>query len=65
MTTRKESVDALRVRHGGAAFGEPIKILDEFVALTRCCPLAISPLANRGVEGYDAAVAVSRGQTLN
>ena len=34
MTTRKELVEALRVRYGGAAFGERIKILDEFVALT-------------------------------
>ena len=34
MTTRMEWVDALRVRYGGASFGERIKILDEFVALT-------------------------------
>ena len=34
MATRKELVDALRVRYGGASFGERIKILDEFVALT-------------------------------
>ena len=34
MTTRKELVEALRVRYSGAAFGERIKILDEFVALT-------------------------------
>lgn len=34
MTTRKELVDALRVRYGSASFGERIKILDEFVALT-------------------------------
>ena len=34
MTTRKELVEALRVRYGGAALGERIKILDEFVALT-------------------------------
>ena len=34
MTTRKELVEALRVRYGSAAFGERIKILDEFVALT-------------------------------
>jgi len=34
MTTRKELVEALRVRCGSAAFGERIKILDEFVALT-------------------------------
>jgi len=33
MTTRKELVEALRVRYGSAAFGERIKILDEFVAL--------------------------------
>jgi len=34
MATRKELVDALRVRYGSAMFGERIKILDEFVALT-------------------------------
>ena len=34
MTTRKELVRALRVRYGGAALGERIKVLDEFVALT-------------------------------
>ena len=34
MTTRKELVEALRVRYGSAAFGERIRILDEFVALT-------------------------------
>ena len=34
MTTRKELVQALRVRCSGAAFGDRIKMLDEFVALT-------------------------------
>ena len=34
MTTRKELVEALRVRYRSAAFGERIKILDELVALT-------------------------------
>ncbi len=34
MTTRKELVEALRVRYRGAAFGDRIQILDEFVALT-------------------------------
>lgn len=34
MATRKELVEALRVRYGSAAFGERIRILDEFVALT-------------------------------
>ncbi len=34
MTTRKELVEALRVRYSCAAFGDRIKILDEFVALT-------------------------------
>ncbi len=34
MTTRKELVETLQVRYGGAAFCERIKILDEFVALT-------------------------------
>ena len=34
MTTRKELVEALRVRYRSAAFSDRIKILDEFVALT-------------------------------
>ena len=34
MTTRKELIEALRVRYRGAAFGDRIRILDEFVALT-------------------------------
>lgn len=34
MTTRKELIGALRVRYRSAAFGDRIKILDEFVALT-------------------------------
>ena len=34
MTTRKELVEALRGRYRSAAFGDRIKILDEFVALT-------------------------------
>ena len=34
MTTRKELVEALRLRYRGAAFSDRIKILDEFVALT-------------------------------
>ena len=34
LTTRKELVKALRVRYRSAAFGDRIKILDEFVALT-------------------------------
>ena len=34
MTTRKELVEALRVRYRGASFGDRIKILNEFVALT-------------------------------
>ena len=36
MTTRKELVEALRLRYRSAAFSDRIKILDEFVALT-CC----------------------------
>ena len=36
MTTRKELVEALRVRYRSAAFGDRIKILNEFVALTGC-----------------------------
>jgi len=35
MTTRKDLVEALRLRYRSAAFSERIKILDEFVALTR------------------------------
>ena len=34
MTTRKELVEALRLRYRSAAIGDRIKILDEFVALT-------------------------------
>ncbi|MFJ1258410.1 transposase family protein [Cupriavidus sp. CuC1] len=34
MTTRKELLEALRVRYRSAAFGDRITILDEFVALT-------------------------------
>jgi hypothetical protein len=34
MTTRKELTEALRARYRNATFGDRIKILDEFVALT-------------------------------
>jgi hypothetical protein len=34
MTTRKELVAGLQLRYGSAAFGDRIRILDEFVALT-------------------------------
>lgn len=34
MTTRKELTEALRARYSNATFGDRIKILDEFVALT-------------------------------
>ena len=34
MTTRKELVEALRVRYGDVPFGERSRIVDEFVALT-------------------------------
>ena len=34
MTTRKELIEALRGRYRCAAFGDRIRILDEFVALT-------------------------------
>ena len=34
MTTRKELVAALQLRYRSATFGERIRILDEFVALT-------------------------------
>ena len=41
MTTRKELVEALRERYRVAAFGDRIKILDEFVAVTGCVGPAI------------------------
>jgi hypothetical protein len=34
MTTRKELIEALRARYRSAAFGDRIKVLDEFVAVT-------------------------------
>ena len=34
MTTRKELVAALQLRYSSATFGDRIRILDEFVALT-------------------------------
>ena len=34
MSTRKELVEALRLRYRGAGLGDRVKILDEFVALT-------------------------------
>ena len=34
MTTRKELTEALRSRYRSATFGDRVKILDEFVALT-------------------------------
>jgi hypothetical protein len=34
MTTRKELIEALRVRYRGATYGDRVKILDEFAALT-------------------------------
>lgn len=34
MATRKELLEALRVRYCSASYGDRIKILDEFVALT-------------------------------
>ena len=34
MTTRKELIEALRVRYREAAVADKVKILDEFVALT-------------------------------
>src|SRR5674476_1305395 len=34
MTTRKELTEALRARYRSESFGDRIKILDEFVALT-------------------------------
>ena len=34
MTTRKELLAALQLRYSSTAFGDRIKILDEFVALT-------------------------------
>jgi hypothetical protein len=46
MTTRKELVAALQLRYSSAAFGDRIKILDEFVALT-----GVSPQARHPVDG--------------
>ena len=37
MTTRKELVEALRLRYRGAAFSDRINTLGGFVAVTRCC----------------------------
>ena len=34
MTTRKELIEALRVRYRGATYGDRVKILDEFAATT-------------------------------
>ena len=34
LTTRKELIEALRLRYRSAAFSDRIKILEEFVALT-------------------------------
>lgn len=34
MTTRKELIEALRVRYRGATYGDRVKILDEFAAIT-------------------------------
>jgi hypothetical protein len=34
MTTRRELIAALQLRYGSATFGDRIRILDEFVALT-------------------------------
>ena len=34
MTTRKELIEALRLRYRSATFSDRIKILDEFVSLT-------------------------------
>ena len=51
MTTRKELIEALRLRYRSAAFGDRIKILDEFVALTgaaletRLVSMKLTPVA--------------------
>ena len=66
MTTRKELVEALRVRYRSAAFGDRITILDEFVALTGYHrkhairvlreEAAIAKAARTGNRLYDEAV---------
>ncbi|MGF6918795.1 integrase catalytic domain-containing protein [Paraburkholderia sp. 40] len=66
MTTRKELVAALQLRYSSAAFGDRIRILDEFVALTgyhrkhAIRLLREQPGAAKGTRernrGYDEAV---------
>jgi hypothetical protein len=66
MTTRKELVGALRVRYRSASYGERIKILDEFVALTGYHrkhairvlrePMAVGKMVRARNRLYDEAV---------
>ena len=60
MRTRKELVEALRVRYGGAAFGERIKILDEFAALTGYHRKHAIRVLREEVTKSGAATALSR-----
>ena len=55
MTTRKELVEALRVRYRSAAFGDRIKVLDEFVALTGYHRKHAIRLLREAVESATAA----------
>jgi len=55
MTTRKELVEALRVRYRSAAFGDRIKVLDEFVALTGYHRKHAVRLLREAVESATAA----------
>ena len=50
MTTRKELIEALGARYRGAAFGDRIKILDEFVALTGYHRKHAIRVLSRGVQ---------------
>ena len=60
MTTRKELVEALRERYRGASFGDRIKILDEFVALTGYHRKHAIRVLREEVTKTDAAPARSR-----
>ena len=59
MTKHKELVEALRVRYRSAAFGDRIKILDEFVALTKSSRRYRPCTSDSGLLGAaDAVVAL-------
>ena len=57
MTTRKELIQALRVRYRGATYGDRVKILDEFVATTGDHRKhAIRLLGGQGFAGKDVPI---------